>query len=124
MLFATAFRDVARRVMLASRLNTAFFAQAVEFTRPAGEPQTLTIKVRHRVEQENQPDGTVKIWDTIDTEINDEDLDTPPDYGDRIVLAGDDQAYLYAYAGHHRLCSYKATFRRQRLTSQGTKGER
>jgi hypothetical protein len=108
--------------MRATRLNTSFFAQTITYQR-GEDVSEIDAHVRHRIEIEEQPDGTSKVWDTIDVEIDDTDIPLPPNFGDRILIGDDNTAYLYAYAGHHRLTSYKAAFRRQRVVAQGVMGE-
>jgi hypothetical protein len=112
-------RDVAKRVMQATRLNTDFFAQTVTYQPAGGDEADIPTHVRHRREYERQADGTIKVWDVIDVELDFDDVPDAPTHGARIVLAEGEAAYLYAYGGHARLCSWKATFRRQTLLAQG-----
>jgi hypothetical protein len=113
------FRDAIVRVMRATRLNPRFYAQTVTYQPAGGEAVQVPTHVRHRREYDRQADGTSKVWDIIDVEFDFADVPNEPTHGARIVLADGDPAYLYAYKGHKRVCSWKASFRRQQIAAQG-----
>lgn len=113
-------RDQLATVMRATRLNTEYFAQTVTYRLADGTELQLDAHVRHTVRHEQRPDGSTGVYEQIRCEIDRAELETPPDYSDRVLLADDEYPYLYAYAGRHTPVSWKATFERKRLTAQST----
>lgn len=112
------FRETMATVMRATRLNTEFFAQTVTYRLADGSELQMDVHVRHTVRHEERGDGTTTVVEQIRVEIDRAELECPPDYNDRILLAGDEYAYLYAYAGRHTPVSWKGTFERKRRTAQ------
>lgn len=114
------FQDLAATVMRATRLNTDYFAQTVLYRTADGDEQSIAAHIRHAIRIAVDPDTNEEtIIEQIHAELDRSTITLPPDFGDRILLDGDTQAYLYAYKGTHRFTSWKATFERRRQTRQG-----
>jgi len=114
------FQDLAARVMQRTRLNTDWFAQPVTYRTAAGDEQQIDAHVRHSIRiAENRDTNEEQVIEQIHVELDRSVITTAPDFGDRALLDGDTQAYLYAYKGTHRAVSWKATFERRRQTRQG-----
>ena len=114
------FQDLATTVMHATRLNTDWFAETVTYKTADGDSQSIAAHVSHAIRIQVDPDTNEEtIIEQILVELDRGTIPEPPDFGDRILLAGDTQAYLYAYKGKHRFTSWKATFERRRQTAQG-----
>jgi hypothetical protein len=126
------FLDLQRTVLRATRLNTAFFAQACIYETGTGDDERqyqIPIHCRHRRREEERADGTVLLWEVLDVEIErttDPDYGIPnaPQIGDRITHPDGTPEYLYAYAGKHRAVSWVATFQRRAVAAQGVRGGR
>lgn len=114
------FCETMQTVMRNTRLNPWWFAQTVTYRLADGSERTMVVHVRHMVRHEPQPDGSTAVVEQIRVEIDRAELETPPDYSDRILLENDEYAYLYAYAGRHTPVSWKGTFERRRRTAQST----
>jgi hypothetical protein len=116
----TAFEQFTADVMRDTRLNPDYFAQSVTYRTAAGDERSITAHVRHDVRLKNDTDtNEEQVIEQIHVELDRAEVPDAPDYGDRVLLAGEDQAYLYAYKGRHRDVSWKATFERRRMTAQG-----
>jgi hypothetical protein len=116
----SAFQSLATSVMRATRLNPDYFAQTVTYRTADGESQEIAAHVRHDIRIRVDPDtNDEEVIEQIHVELDRGTIPLAPDFGTRILLAGDDQAYLYAYKGKHRFTSWKATFERRRQTQQG-----
>lgn len=114
------FQDLAVSVMRSTRLNTDYFAHTVTYKTADGDSQQIAAHVRHGIRIAVDPDtNNEEVIEQIHVELDRGTVPLPPDFGDRILLDGDDQAYLYAYKGNHRFTSWKATFERHRQTRQG-----
>lgn len=113
------FQDLLAGVMRSTRLNTDYFAQTVTYKTAAGS-KTVTAHVRHGVRMHVNPDtNEEEVIEQIHVELDRSVITSAPDFGHRILLDGETQAYLYAFKGTHRLVSWKATFERRRQTQQG-----
>ena len=114
------FRNALATVMRATRLNVDYFAQTITYRLADGTDLVMDCHVRHTIRHDERPDGSTAAVEQIRVEIDRAELETPPDYGDRILLADDEYGYMYAYAGQHTPVSWKATFERKRQTAQGS----
>jgi hypothetical protein len=116
---SSAFQDLTAAVMRRTRLNTRFFAQSIKY-KTGAEEIYLDAHVRHDIRMRVNPDtNEEEIIEQLHVELDRAQVTAQPDFGDRILVAGDTQAYLYAFKGKHRPVSWKATFERQRQTRQG-----
>lgn len=113
------FQDLLADVMRSTRLNTDYFAQTVTY-RTGSQQLSVIAHVRHSVDARIDPNTNDEvIVEQILVELDRAVLTSPPTFHDRILLAGESQAYLYAWSGKHRPGSWKATFERRRQTQQG-----
>jgi len=113
--------------MRSTRLNTAYFAEIVTYVQTVdGEDVEAEIPahVRHRIRRVTEPDGSERIVEVIDVELDRADVEAAPTYQDRIVLAEDDRPYLYAHQGRHRPISWCAAFEREQVTAIGNARKR
>lgn len=113
------FRETMATVLTATRLNTAYFAQTVTYRLADGTELETDAHVRHGKRLDSKPDGTTEVIEQIRVELARAEFESPPDFGDRILLSGDEYGYLYAGAGRHTPVSWKATFERRQRKSQG-----
>lgn len=114
------FREQLENVLVNLRLNTDFFAETVSYRSTDGTEISLDVHVRESPRQDKLPDGTTELVESIHVEFAKSDLETPPDFGDRVLRAGDEWGYMYYQPGRHTAVSWKATFRRKKRTTQST----
>lgn len=114
------FQELAAEVMRATRLNTDYFAQDITYRTAQGDEIECPVHVRHSVRiDRNKDTNSEEIVEQIHVELDREDVPYAPEYGCRILLANETEAYLYAYRGTDRFTSWKATFERRRMAAQG-----
>lgn len=117
------FADAVYRTYVATRKNTARFAQTVTFKSVAHGDCEIAVPVKHAVRHTREPDGTTTIFEQIDVEIDKLDLTEAPTYGDRIQLADDERAYLYAYRGGTNQWTWHCVFERRIETARGARAK-
>lgn len=116
----SAFQTLAETVMRRTRLNTDWFAETVTYRTALGDEHSVPAHVRHEIRLKVDPDTNDEtVIEQINVELDRAEITEAPTYGDRILLAGEDQAYLYTWSGKHRWTSWHATFERQRQTAAG-----
>jgi len=115
----SAFHDLCKQVMRATRLNPDYFAESVEY-RSGDDVLAIDVAARHELKIDRDPDTNDEtVIEHLHVEIDRDDLTAAPTYGDRLYRAGDSDAYLYQYQGRVTPHSYKATFARRRQTAAG-----
>ena len=113
------FIDVQRDVMTDFRLSSDWFGQSVKYRTGDGDEYTLDVHTRHTIRRDHDDQGNEVVIEQVHCEIDRQAIPAAPTHGSRMILEEDDQAYLYGYQGKHRPTSYRATFERRRVMSQG-----
>jgi hypothetical protein len=104
-------RDLALRKRL---LSPVFTGQSVVYRRANGEELTLEVHVRHQQRPEEDDEGRGELVQVagIEVRIMRADVAGGPQRGDRVILAYEERAYVYAYTLREDQWTWTARYER------------
>lgn len=109
------FQDLQQHVLENAHLSPDFFGQLITYKRVGESDASIYAVIKHQQRLEESDHGHQVVFEQIVATLLKSDFDSPPKLKDRILLAGESDAYVFAYRNEADAVTYVATFERRTL---------